>query len=305
MGEAITGALFLGASTSLPGIITSVTTALDGYAQLSLSNAIGGIAIQTVFLAVADLVHTRANLEHTAASMSNLMQGALLIALLTMPLLAATTPEVSFWQVHPITPLMFVGYIYGMRMISKARTRPMWKPRQTAETQRETPDEQMSQETLLRLWSTFIVLAATVGIAGWFVARTGIAISEQSGLSATAVGVLLTAVATSLPELVTSIAAVRQGAQTLAVSGIIGGNAFDTLFAAVADIAYRDGSIYHMMSNQQIFFIVLTILFTSILLLGLLRREERGIANIGFESFLILILYIGAAIFLVMNGGAG
>jgi cation:H+ antiporter len=95
---------------------------------------------------------------------------------------------------------------------------------------------------------------------------------------------------------------VRQGAQTLAVSGIIGGNAFDTLFAAVADIAYLDGSIYHAITNQQIFFITLTILLTGILLLGLLRREERGIANIGFESFLVMVLYFGAAVFLVING---
>jgi cation:H+ antiporter len=105
-----------------------------------------------------------------------------------------------------------------------------------------------------------------------------------------------------LPELVTSVAAVRQGSQTLAVSGIIGGNAFDTLFAAVADIAYREGSIYHAITSQQTFFIVLTVLMTGILLMGLLRRQERGIANIGFESFFIMLLYVGAALFLMWNG---
>jgi cation:H+ antiporter len=35
-------------------------------------------------------------------------------------------------------------------------------------------------------------------------------------------------------------------------------------------------------------------LLTGILLLGLLRREKTGIANIGFESFLVLVIYIGA-----------
>ena len=56
MGEAVMGGLFLGAVTSLPGITTSVTAALDGNGELALSNAVGGIAAQTVFLAVADLV---------------------------------------------------------------------------------------------------------------------------------------------------------------------------------------------------------------------------------------------------------
>jgi cation:H+ antiporter len=121
-------------------------------------------------------------------------------------------------------------------------------------------------------------------------------------MSETAVGGLLTAIITSLPELVTSIAAVRQNAQTLAVSGIIGGNAFDTLFVAAADVGYREGSIFHAITERQMFFMALTMLLTAILLLGLLRREERGPANIGFESFFILLLYLGAAAFLIWNG---
>ena len=91
----------------------------------------------------------------------------------------------------------------------------------------------------------------------------------------------------------TSIAAVRQGALTLAVGDIIGGNSFDVLFIAFADFAYRDGSIYGAIAESQSFVIALTILMTGILLLGLLRREKYGIGNIGFESFLILLLYLG------------
>ncbi len=39
-----------------------------------------------------------------------------------------------------------------------------------------------------------------------------------------------------------------------------------------------------------------------LLLLGLLRREKYGVANIGFESFLILVLYFGAIAFLLTFG---
>jgi cation:H+ antiporter len=42
----------------------------------------------------------------------------------------------------------------------------------------------------------------------------------------------------------------------------------------------------------------LTLLFIKIVLMGLIRREKRGIANIGFESFFILLLYTGATLFL-------
>lgn len=305
MGEAITGALFLGATTSLPGIVTSVTAAWNGYAELAISNAIGGIAVQTLFLAIADLVYKEANLEHAAASLSNLMQGVLLVVMLSVPLAAAATPDVNLWSISPATPFMFVVYIYGMRMISNARESPMWIPRLTAETRQDKPSADAKQEKLQHLFLGFVIIGAIVGVSGWLVAQTAMVISWQTGLSESAVGAFLTAVVTSLPELVTTIAAVRQGAYTLAIGGIIGGNAFDTLFAAVADIAYRDGSIYHAISNPQVFFMALTILMTAILLLGMLRREKRGIANIGFESFLILVLYGCGAIYLLFAGNGG
>ncbi|MDZ7686362.1 MAG: hypothetical protein U5O39_16320 [Gammaproteobacteria bacterium] len=98
-----------------------------------------------------------------------------------------------------------------------------------------------------RLWSEFAILMVVLGLAGLMLEPAATTISAHTGLTQTIVGVMLTAVSTSIPELVTSIAAVRRGALTLAVGGILGGNAFDTLFMAASDIAYRDGSIYHAM----------------------------------------------------------
>ena len=106
----------------------------------------------------------------------------------------------------------------------------------------------------------------------------------------------MTATVTSLPELVTTITAIRRGALQLAVGGIIGGNTFDVLFLALSDIAYRKGSIYHAIGGRVTFWIILSMLMTAVLLLGLLRRERKGPANIGFESAIILSLYVGAVI---------
>lgn len=129
----------------------------------------------------------------------------------------------------------------------------------------------------------------------------GIAILARTGLSETVVGAFFTAIATSLPELVTAVAAVRQGALTLAVGDIIGGNTFDVLFIAFSDVAYRGGSIYHAISLNEVYMASLTIVLAGILLLGLLRREKSGIANIGFESFLVLVLYAMSVVVLTMG----
>ena len=100
---------------------------------------------------------------------------------------------------------------------------------------------------------------------------------------------------TSLPELVTTIAAVRRGALQLAIGGIIGGNMFDALFVSASDIAYREGSIFHAIGERTLFWMALVTVMTAILLMGLLRREKQGPAGIGWESVLLLLIWLAAA----------
>ncbi len=299
MGEAIIGAVFLGGSTSLSGIVTSVTAAARNNPELAVSNAIGGIAAQTAFLAIADIFYRRANLEHAAASVANLIQGTLLITLLSLPLLAIATPNITLFNlIHPMSALLVIVYVLGLFLTSEVQAKPMWQPRRTEQTRFDEPEQEALSSSLIRLWGQFIILAALLGETGYFVAKSGLAIANQTGISQSVVGGILTAVVTSLPELVTTIAAVREGALMLAVGGILGGNSFDVLFLAISDVAYQQGSIYQAISVDETFAIALTILITAILLLGLLRREKYGFANIGFESFLVLICYIGGYLFL-------
>lgn len=299
-GEAIAGAVLLGASTSLAGSVLSVTAAMAGRTELALANALGGIAVQTAFLAVADLVYRRANLEHAAASAQNMMQNALLLVLLALILLAPKLPGITFWGVHPVTPVLLAVYIYGLRVIRDVREQPMWRPTVTHDTRTDKPDDLTRVPALMPLILRFLGLLPLLGFSGWMMQNAASNIVAQTWLNAALVGVLFTAVSTSLPELVTSIAAVRRGALTLAVSGIIGGNAFDTLFTAASDIAYRDGSIYHVMTGSVLFWTTLTVVMTAVLMMGLIRRERRGPGVIGVESLVLLILYgvgIGLLVF--------
>ena len=303
IGEAIFGAVLLGGATSLPGIVTSVATAFEGFPEIAISNAVGGIAAQTTFLAIADITYRHANLEHAAASVENLMQGALLSTLLAFPLLAMSAPPVHFFGIHPLSVALVGYYIFGIKLIAEAHSASLWRPRETPETTiDETHEEEATGPQIHRMWLVFAVLALVVAAAGFTVAQTGIALAERTGLSATIVGGLLTAVVTSLPELVTSVAAVRREALTLAVGGIIGGNSFDVLFVAFADVGFRSGSIYHAIDTRQVFIIALTLLLTGVLLMGLLRREKSGVLGIGFESFLVLVLYVGAFTILFWTG---
>jgi cation:H+ antiporter len=306
IGEAIAGAVLLGAATSLSGTIVSVTVALDGFASLAYSNSIGGIAAQTAFLAIADLVYRRANLEHAAADLGNVFQAVVLIVLLTLPLLVLTLPEVTLWAVHPVSLVIPVVYLAGLAATRALREAPMWRPVATSDTREDRPEREDStarRQSTARLFAVFLLLMLAMGAAGWVIAKTAAGLTGRLGLSESLVGALATAVTTSLPELVTTIAAVRRGALQLAVGGIIGGNTFDTLFLSAADVAYREGSLYHAAGTGDQFWSLTAILMTAMLLAGLILRQRTGPGRMGVESVALLAVYAGAIALQVIHGG--
>lgn len=299
-GEALVGAILLGAATSLSGIIVSISSALDGRASLAFSNSVGGIAAQTVFLAIADATYRKANLEHAAADLSNVYQGVLLMGLLALPLVALTTPEFTIWATHPISFAIPVVYVLGLATSRRVREDPMWKPVTTAATHADEPEEEDAtsrSKSTGQLFVTFGALMLLMGFAGWIVARTAGLLSDRMEISETLVGALATAIVTSLPELVTTVTAVRRGSLQLAVGGIIGGNTFDTLFLTASDISYREGSLYHAIQSSDFFWIVTSMLMTSVLIGGLILRQRLGPGRIGVESVVLILLY-GAAVVL-------
>lgn len=295
-GQAIIGAVLLGAATSLPGTLTSGITAWQGLPSLAYSNAIGGIAAQTVFLAVADLFHRRGNLEHGGANVAHLVNGVVLVGLLAVPIAARAGPDWTFLGLHPASVVILVGYAYGLHLAHAAQKYPLWEPTQTPETQDEPDGETGQDGSLSRKLVIFGLLVLAGGLAGYAVGQAGVGLVRTVGLRETVVGALATAIATSTPELVTTIAAVRRGALNLAIGGILGGNAYDMLFAAIADAAYRDGSIYHAIGTDAVWLTAIAILLAAITVLGLVRRQRQGFAGIGFESTLVFGIYaIGIA----------
>lgn len=300
MGEVIAGALFVGAATSLPGAITSISTAAQNAPELAIGNALGGLTAQTAFIAIADLAYRRANLEHAAASVTGMAQGVLLVVLLAIPLLAASEPSFTFWGIHPASLAIPVVYAFGLRLLSRIQDNPMWEPVETSDTAEELSEPDMSDDrsSTRSLWLWFALSAGVTAVAGYVIGEASIALVEITGMSQTAVGTLFAAVANSLPELVTAVAAVRIGAVSLAMGDVIGGNAFEVMFLSAADLVY-DGSIYDAMTPGDRSTALIALIMSGVLLLGMLRRERAGPAGIGFESVLVLLLYGLSAVLVV------
>lgn len=302
LGEAMIGTLLLAGATSLPDFAATLSAAVDGRPELAMSNIFGSIAVNLAFLGVGDIIYRKANLEHAAASAANLTQAALSIALLAIPLIAMTAPSVTFGRMHPATPLIVIAYLFGLRLVRRSQRAPMWSPRMTRQTIEDVPATGRGGGGLSALWLKFAGLTAITAASGWVLMEAAKTIADRTALSESVAGGVLTAVSTSSPELVTTIAAIRQGALTLAVSNIIGTNCFNMLVIAAADLGYRGGSIYHDISSLQLLWGLVAIWMTAILLLGMVRRETYGIGKIGFESFLILSVYAAALLIMIAAG---
>ncbi|WP_216077732.1 sodium:calcium antiporter [Isoptericola sediminis] len=294
LGDAVGGALLLGAVTSLPGLVTVLTGSLGGDAGFALANPVGGVAVQTVWLAIADLVYRRVNLEHAAASLQNVLQSLILVALLAVPVVAAATPDLTIGWVHWLTLLIPVLYGYGLVLLRQMHKAPMWQPIRTPQTEDDDggdgDDGHEDGRSTPRLWWSLAGLGVVVGVAGWLVGRAGLSVVEATGLDGGVVGFTLTTGISSLPELVVLVTAVRMGQFTLGIGNIIGGNVYDMLMVSVADAAYLPGSVYTDAGSTGLVLVGGTLLMTATLAAGLVVRDRRGI---GFEGVAIPAIYVG------------
>ncbi len=133
-------------------------------------------------------------------------------------------------------------------------------------------------QTLALIWLSLAACLAVIGVAGVRLSRYGDIIAEKSGMSRGWVGMILLASVTSLPELVTGIAAVTVAdVPDIAVGNILGACVFNLGFIVVLDFLYRKESIYTR-AHQ-----------------GNVLAAGYGVALIGFVGF-NLLLYRDAAI---------
>lgn len=329
VAQTLAGALFLGASTSLPGLIISFKTALGGEATIALGNSLGGIAAQTMFIALADVALRKSTLQHEDTLAVSLMQSAVVISLLTLVLLAMIAPAFSVWNVHPASSVIAVGVVLGFRMIQQTRQRPQWRAQDPDDSnsdeespsegqgsgsngrsgESESPsdgggDEESQPSSIPKLVGNYLTYLTLVGAAGWLISAVGSGMVSRTGLSPLVMGATGLAIVSSLPELVTAVSAVRRESVALAIGDIVGGNAFDTVMVAIADLAYRQSSIYRAGTAEVMFLTALVVLMTGILLVGFVRRDRRGLGNIGIESYLIILIYAFGVVLIVFAGGA-
>ncbi|MBW3563286.1 MAG: sodium:calcium antiporter [Acidobacteria bacterium] len=310
LGEAFVGALLLGGATSLPEIATTVSASVLGRADIAVNNIFGGIAMQVSILALADAVIGRGPISASYRHPGVLLQGTLLVFVLTTATAAIAVGDTLLAGFGIWTLAIFVFVILGLVLIKRYEQNPTWKPieleekrrrdeAEEAEDEKTVPGKRFRRMSMPRLVTDMTISGLVVLGAGFAVTQSGEQIAEQTGIGGSFAGAVLLAIATSLPEVSTTVEAARLGARMMAISNIFGTNLFDAALLFVADLGYaKDAAVLNEVGSFAQVGALLGIACTTIYMAGILERKDRSWLRLGPDSILVLMVYGGGLVLL-------
>lgn len=302
ISDALVGALMLGGITSLPEGATTVAASAAGNAPLAINNILGGIAMQVTVLALADLVAPGRALSARIRSSVVMLEGAVLVAILTVAAAAIVVGDVLVAGVGLWSTAVLCAAVWGFRLIQQHKSEGTWVAEAEAGGDRQPraprkPERARgSGRSAARLAVLTGIAASIILAAGVVLARSGEAIAEGSGLGASFMGVLFLALATSLPEISTTLAAVRLGQFAMAFSNIFGANILDASIIFLADVVFPGGPVLNEVGTASVVAALLGIGTTAVYLIGLLRRRRRVFLGAGLDSLLVLAVYLAGLV---------
>jgi cation:H+ antiporter len=145
--------------------------------------------------------------------------------------------------------------------------------------------------TLGALLVRFLLAAVIVIAAGTVLARAGDVVAARTRLGGAWVGSVFLALATSLPEIVTDIAAVRLGAIDLAVGDLMGSSMANMLILALISLAPAGVDMFRRAAFDHALYACLAIIMTILAAMGLVTRVGSSVAGIGTWSLLLVVTY--------------
>lgn len=159
------------------------------------------------------------------------------------------------------------------------------------------------RKALAKAISVYVACGLAILLVAPYLADSAGKIADVSGLGKTFIGSTLVAFCTSLPELVSTIAAVRMGAFDLAVGNIFGSNAFNMIILLPLDLVHQ-GNLLGAVSRSHVLTCMAVIFATSIAVMGQLYQVEKRKKFIEPDAFTMIAIILGALYLLYWVGGA-
>lgn len=278
--------------TSMPELIVSLLSALDGKNDASFGNVIGSNNFNLLFiLGIAGLIYPLVVQRNTVKYEIplSLLAAGILFVLVNDTLLWGTQPFTEgsaayqgiLSRLDSIVLLLFFGlfilYIYR--------------------TMRNSSD--LDEGEPIKLYSTPISIGMVIiGLAmliggGKLVVDNAIEIARGYGLSEKLIGLTILAAGTSLPELATSCVAAYRKNTDIAIGNVVGSNIFNIFF-----ILGITGVIHPVPYNAAMNFdLQVLVASTLLLMIFMFTLSSRKLDR--WEAFLMLVAYFAYTGYLI------
>jgi cation:H+ antiporter len=293
LGRLVIGSVLLAGATSLPELAVDVSAVRMEMADLAVGDLLGSSLMNLLILAVLDLSHRSRGRMLSRQSAAHALSGLVSTALATIVALGLLTGKaLAPYTVGGISPaiiLVAIGYALGVRLV-------YFDQRMAIRTAAEQGKEEILTPVDIGLKTAmfgFAICATVIFLAGPRLAAAAGELAERSGLGDTFVGTTLVALSTSLPELVSMLAALRLGAPDLAIGNVFGSNAFNMVLLVPLDLV-QPGSLLSSVSPKHAITCIAAILATQIAVMGQLYQVESRTRLIEPDAWLVILVVCGA-----------
>ncbi len=302
MSASWAGLVLLATATSLPELFTGLSAVTIADApDIAMGNALGSCIFNLAFLALLDAlspdvsVWRRADQGHilTAAFGIILISFVGALVLLTQ---AGLGLDFQIGHVSLYSPFLLGFYFVAMRAAFLYERRPdhvVLPPHPRAR----------SEVTLTSAIRHFCIAATVVAATGTYLPFVGLELAEVMGWQESFVGTLLIAGATTMPELVVTVSALRMGSADMAIGNLLGSSLFAILVIAIDDIAYLDGSLFSSVSPAHSVTAFAAAIMAALCIVGLLYRPgNRFFGRIGWIGLSLLAIYLFSSYAIYLHG---
>ena len=210
----IIGATIVSFATTLPEMLVSVFAALEGNADIAVGNAVGSVTANTGLIMCLSLVCMTCLMERRQFG----VKACLLLAAI-LSLFGFTRDGRLSVAEGLLVLVIFAGFL-AESLISARRE-------QGTELKEDEERPAVSGKTVAGNIVKFVLGAAGIVLGAQLLIDNGSAIAALLGVPDAIVAATMIAIGTSLPELVTTLTAIRKRESSLSVGNIIGANIMD------------------------------------------------------------------------------
>jgi len=306
LGAGWAGLLILPVATSLPELVSSVRAILINAPDLAAGNLFGSNLFNILIIALVDLMQGKGALFYRLRE-GHAIAASLSIILITLVGLGVLLPfpTILGGRVGLDAIILIGAYIASAKLLTA------YEKRSLTQVNLEFRDQKVEEESneILPGKTSYNKALIYFGIAGIVILFAGTYLTDaadmialQTGLGRTFVGSIFLAIATSLPEVVTTSTAARQGKLDMAVGNIFGANMYNMFFFAMIDLIYLPGALLNTISSDHLLTVMMVVILTAVAITGIVNRSKKAIGLFGLDSFMIICGYMAAVAVLFFLG---